>query len=72
MVHCMQNQGRNKENAGGPMKDDLAKALNGVLVLQQWQNQLVQSALRQLDRKRLGNCSRGKGNPSGRKSVRPK
>jgi hypothetical protein len=30
------------------MKDDLAKALNGVWVLQQWQNQLLQSALQQL------------------------
>jgi hypothetical protein len=40
------------------MKDDLAKALNGVLVLQQWQNQLVQSALRQIQ-------AAGKKNPRG-------
>ena len=39
------------------MKDDLAKALSGIFVLQQWQNELVQSALRQLGARPQGHSS---------------
>jgi hypothetical protein len=41
------------------MKHDLAQALQGVLVLQQWQNELVQSAIRQLAKTKASASAKG-------------
>jgi hypothetical protein len=57
------------------MKDDVAKALNGVLVLQQWQYQLVQSALRQLgtqSQKHSSSSRPGESRRRGKPGKRPK
>jgi hypothetical protein len=59
------SQGRTRE-MWWVMKDDLAKTLGGIAVLLQWQNQLVQYALRQIKTRSRKQSSSRRGGGTGK------